>query len=223
MSTRKKSLATWAAQAFASAVVLAGMCSLAQGGVILAVTGGGLYDDVGSEAVGQSFTTPSGGPWHDITFNFFSDVPALTPLASGNAFLLTQEYLGTPGGLSTATPGFLAESTGLMAVNGGDVWVFASNIVLNPNTQYWIYEDTPIFITGASNGGGPSQESYFTFSTGSYSPCTDCDGADPASNFELDGSAVPEPGTWLTGLSGLGIVALTAIRRRSGSRKNTRS
>jgi len=44
---------------------------------------------------GQSFTTPSsGGPWDDITFNLFTDVPPTTAEASGNAFLLGQKYLG---------------------------------------------------------------------------------------------------------------------------------
>jgi hypothetical protein len=62
-----------------------------------------------SARFGQSLMTPSGGPWHDLTFNFFTDVPPTTPTAAGTAFLLTQEYLGTPAALSSSTPGFLAQ------------------------------------------------------------------------------------------------------------------
>jgi hypothetical protein len=62
---------------------------------------------------GESFTTPSGGPWSGIQFNFYSDVPPTAPAATGDAFLLTQEYLGTPSAHGSSTPGFLAESTGI--------------------------------------------------------------------------------------------------------------
>jgi len=87
---------------------------------------------------GQSFTTPSGGPWHNITFNFYSTpaggaTPASTPAAAGTAFLLTQEYLGTPAALSSSTPGYLAQS---ISISGG-VYVFPSSLALSPGTKYW--------------------------------------------------------------------------------------
>src|SRR5665213_2138965 len=128
----------------AMAVSLAAMSSLAQGGVILLVNGGTTTDTI-AEDLGESFTTPGGGPWNDIAFNFFSDVPAATPLAGGDAFLFTQEYLGTPAAMSSATPGFLAAST---SVAGGK-YIFDPSVLLNPGTEYWLYVDTPLQTSGA--------------------------------------------------------------------------
>ena len=62
---------------------------------------------------GVSLTTPVGGPWDSITFNFFDTNG--DPEANGNLYILTSQYLGTPNGLSTLTPGFLAQSIGTVA------------------------------------------------------------------------------------------------------------
>src|ERR1017187_1218375 len=115
-------------------IIFATTASLASAGVIVQQTAG-----LGSatEFFGESFTTPSGGPWGSITFNFYSDVPAATPAAAGNAFLLTQEYLGTPSALTSSTPGFLAAS---VSISGG-VYIFNPSVVINPATQYWVYEN----------------------------------------------------------------------------------
>jgi LPXTG-motif cell wall-anchored protein len=98
---------------------------------------------------GESFTTPAGGPWHNITFNFFSDVPAATPSATGTAYLLTQAYTGTPAGLSSSVAGFVAASTG---VSSGK-FVFAPSVTLQPNTQYFVYVDSSMYITGSVSAG----------------------------------------------------------------------
>ena len=48
----------------------------------------GFNDQVGY--IGQSFTTPglSGdGFWYNVSFNFYSDVPAMTPAAFGRGYL----------------------------------------------------------------------------------------------------------------------------------------
>ena len=157
--------------------------------------------------------TPGGGPWGNITFNFFSDVdPASTPLAAGDAFLLTQEYLGPVSGLSSATPGFLAESTGI----SGGKYTFDWSLMLSGNTEYWIYEDAPIQTTGASTGETPSLQAYF-LNDGDFCTCNTS-----LTNFELDGSTVPEPGTWLTGLTGFGILGLLRLRS-SWSRNKSQS
>ena len=55
---------------------------------------------------GQSITTPTGGPWDNLTFNWF-DSPGANivgiPIAGGTLFLLSSEYLGTPAALSSST------------------------------------------------------------------------------------------------------------------------
>jgi hypothetical protein len=158
--------------------------------------------DVGAAVFsGQSFTTPSGGPWDDISFNLYSNVPATTPTAGGTAFLLTEEYLGTPAGLSGSTPGFLAQSTGI----SGGVWDFAAGVVLNPSTQYWIYENASLVASGNNDISGGQQ--YFT-----YSSSTDFAAEGISANFTLSGSAVPEPST--AGLTGLALAALVIAARR---------
>src|SRR5918993_1028873 len=58
--------------------------------------------------VGQSFVVPESGSFGDLRFNFYTFRKA--PVAFGSLFLLTQEYLGVPGALSAATPGFVARS-----------------------------------------------------------------------------------------------------------------
>ena len=137
---------------------------------------------------GQSFTTPSsGGPWDDITFNFFTNVPPTTAEASGNAFLLSQQYLGTPSNLSSSTPGFLAEST---VITGG-MHVFSTALELSPGTQYFVYENavSPT-LTGANTISGG--QLYFASNT---SP--DFAGDVISLNFTVSGdvvsAAVSEP------------------------------
>jgi hypothetical protein len=183
-------------------IILIATASLAPAGVILQVTSGTGF---ATESFGESFTTPSGGPWNSITFNFYSDVPAVTPAAAGNAFLLTQEYLGTPSGLSAATPGFLAES---VSISGG-VYIFNPSVVLDPNTEYWLYEDTLMTSTGSGTGGSAAGQAYFSDGTSSFSVF---DGGQLA-NFTLSSSSVPEPST--LGLSAVGLIALAlCVRRR---------
>ena len=156
---------------------------------------------------GQSFTTPSGGPWTSIAFNFYSDVPPTTPNAAGNAWLLTQEYLGTPAGLSTTTPGFLAEA---VIISGG-VHIFSPSVALSPGTEYWIYEDAVTSITGSPTGGGPGGQAYFANDTASNFSTV---GGGQIANFTPTGS-VPEPSSLLLFCAGLSGVA-GMIRRKFG-------
>jgi hypothetical protein len=95
------------------------------------VAGGG----TNAQAPGQEVTTPSGGPWDDIVFNFYGGNG--NPVALGTVFLLSQPYSGTASALSTSTLGFIAD-----AVGGGlgGVYTFASSVTLQPNAAYYFYD-----------------------------------------------------------------------------------
>jgi hypothetical protein len=163
-----------------------------------------------SDWFGESFMTPStGGPWNTITFNFLTGDPGTTPVAAGTAYLLSSEYLGLPGNLSSSTPGFIAAST---SVSSG-VYLFSTGVTLSQNTEYWVYEDTPLNITGTSVGAGTAtQHAYLSFtSTQNFSSFP---GA--VSNFSVSGTqttaGAPEPGT--AGLGGAALALLACVARR---------
>jgi hypothetical protein len=187
---------------FLVGLVLTATASISQAAVINQYLNGTV---IAVAVFGESFTTPSGGPWNSISFNFYSDVPPTTAAAAGDAFLLTQEYLGTPSALSSSTPGFLAESVGI----SGGKYIFNTSVVLNPATEYWVYEDVVMSISGSPTGGGPSGQAYFANDTASN--FTDLGGGQIA-NFTLT-SSVPEPSSILLLCTGLGGLA-GMIRRK---------
>jgi len=165
---------------------------------------------------GESFTTPAGGAWNHITFNFYAtaasgSTPASTPAAAGTAFLLTQEYLGTPAALSSSTPGFLAQSIS----NAGGVYTFPPSVVLNPNTQYWVYENALMIATGNGSAGTPAQFAYFS-STATSNFVTF--GGTQVANFLVAGNggvaATPLPSSLLLTVLGVGCLALFQARRK---------
>jgi uncharacterized protein (TIGR03437 family) len=154
--------------------------------------------------VGQSFTTPGGGPWTSITFTFFSD-QGQTPGAAGTAYLFSQPYSGTPGDLTgllggphssavsarradqahVAPAGFLGASAGI----SGGAYVFGPSVTLQSNTAYYLYVDAPAgsFPAGVMTGGAgntsftaSSSGSGFVTSTGS-------------TNFRLSAVSVAPP------------------------------
>lgn len=102
--------------------------------------------------VGQSVTTPSGGPWHNLQFNFYGDASATTPVADGTLWLFSSEYTGTIANVSTSSGGYLA-STDSVANN---VWQFDSSAWLQPNTQYFFYASSPLstYYQGDTYSGG---------------------------------------------------------------------
>lgn len=178
-------------------------------------------------ADGQSVTTPAGGPWNNIQFNFeqcaspsntsCSSTTTNTPFALGDLFLLSQIYDGLPSALSSGTPGFIAEAT---TITSG-VWIFAPNVTLNPGTQYFFYMDTalngPEILYSNANpyAGGQSFEAN-SGNGPSYGP-DDPIIANQDHVFTLAGTAaaVPEPGPApVMAFVVAAIIAVQTLRRR---------
>jgi hypothetical protein len=149
-----------------------------------ATAGGGTLNN--SAYLGQDFITSGGGPWTNVTFNFYTGSSATNPQAAGTAFLLNQQYLGTPNNLNNSTPGYLDSTS---TINSGE-YVFDSGLVLQPNTHYWLYENALI-----NPSGGPNNTGVIYYSNGANSDYTTA--ADSA-NYLVTGtkvSGVPEPTT----------------------------
>jgi hypothetical protein len=147
---------------------------------------------------GQSFTTPAGGPWDSLTFNFYSgEFPSpISPIAEGTGYLLTQQYNGDPANLSNATPGFLAASTGI----SNNEYVFASSVELLPATEYFFYENASFSADG--DASLPSSSSYESAS--SSSPFASIRTAlDFSVNGNIVAASVPETPTAALVLLGL--------------------
>jgi len=153
---------------------------------------------------GESFTTPGGGPWNSLSFNFYFNIPATTPAAPGTAFLLSMAYAGTPAALSNATPGFIASSTS----NAGGIYAFASTVALQPNTEYWIFTNAVSVMSGSITAGTSAQSQYTGVPFVNF--------PSQVLNFTLSGiQATPEPSTWaLTGVALCGLVFFVRRTRR---------
>ena len=98
----------------------------------LDVTGGG----TGTwNYAGQSFVIPQAGSYNNLRFHWYTF--QRTPVAFGTLTLLTQEYLGLPGGLGASTPGFVARSERIT----DNMYVFAADVTIAGGTKYWVYTD----------------------------------------------------------------------------------
>ncbi len=177
-------------------------------GIVTEFAGGTLHNS-STVYIGQSFFTPAGGPWNNIAFNFLADS---TPFATGTAFLLSQHLswsgccdpppVYTPQMLDSAAPGFIAMSTGIS--NGQ--FVFASSVMLQPSTVYYLYVNALIpahTLSGGAELGGPGGCCDAFFASNESSPYIPGFGS---ANFQLFVVAAPEPGT--TGLMLLGLLLL---------------
>lgn len=160
--------------------------------------------------IGQSATTLAGGPFNNITFNFFSDVSGgTTPSAAGDLFVLTQSYAGTPAALSVLTPGFLAQSTGISS----GIYQFNPAVTLQGGTQYFFYANQAVLVSGSNAGGYPGGTAFTA--GGANLPFGVYLGD---ANFRLTGTlvgtAVPEPSMLLGGGVGAVLAAAFAFGKR---------
>jgi hypothetical protein len=173
------------------------------------VAGGG----TNAQAPGQEVTTPSGGPWDDIVFNFYDGNG--NPVALGTVFLLSQSYSGTASALSTSTPGFVAD---VMGGGLGGVYTFASSVTLQPNATYFFYDSALSSGEWGNNANfsaiGAGYQGYGAANGGSSSSYT----ARPfAQAFDLTGTqSVPEPSTVV--LTSTALLALGFLGRKQNGR-----
>ena len=145
---------------------------------------------------GQSFTTPGGGPWNNVTVNFSSFAGA--PVAFGTLYLFTAAYSGTPSGLSGASA--FAASISIVS----NQWTFLPSVSLASSTLYFSYSDA--LFGGSALGAAGSNPyaggviSYASSGATAFRQSTDID-----LSFNVSGtsSAVPEPATYATFAAGM--------------------
>lgn len=124
----------------ASAVPLSALVTIAESATIEQQGTG--QTGTSNNYLGQSLTIPGTGSYNNVRFSWegnTSTSPAAPatrgPIAVGDLFVLTQEYLGLPGSLGASTPGFVAKAE---RIDQGQ-YVFAPSVTLKAGTQYWFY------------------------------------------------------------------------------------
>jgi len=186
--------------------------SNAAAGTILSF-GIGNTDGGNAQDPGLSLLTPTGGPWNDITFNFYQNSEAGSPgapYALGKLFLLDQVYSGKPQDLSASTTGFLAQASG-----DGSVYAFDNSVTLLPNTTYFFYADLGLpngdltYVSDFSGGDLTTNQTYGAPNGNGNFLKFPWD-----INFSLNGNvvAVPEPSSFaMLAVAG---IAMCLVRRR---------
>ncbi len=162
---------------------------------------------------GQSATTPAGGFFDNIVFNYF-DFTTNTAIAPGTLYVFATEYTGLPSALSGAA--FLAKSI----ASAGGYYIFDPALTLAGSTEYYFYNDQGARLR--LNGFNP-----YTDGTG-YSwlvsprdiPFTKNINVDY--NFQLSGLTVPVPAPAPLGVLALPL-SLLLRRHRAGKRRSIAS
>jgi hypothetical protein len=94
-----------------------------------------------------------------------------------------------------------------MGISSGK-YIFSPSVVLNPGTEYWLYEDVVTSISGSGTGGGPGGQAYFANDPSSNFTTL---GGGQITNFTLTGS-VPEPSSML--LLGSAVLGIGSFVKR---------
>jgi hypothetical protein len=183
-----------------AALFVPGILSTAHADTVSSVTNGGVTSLSGYW--GETVTTIAGGPWDALALNFYASSGA--PEAVGDVYLLSQQYLGTPSNLSSSTPGFIAEGTA-----SGGFYDFANGVTVLGGTEYWVYTDAALILTGDAVGN-----EYYYDGGGATSAFNAFPGRDI--NYTLTGSLVttPEPGTSSLLLIGVASLGLMIVARK---------
>jgi hypothetical protein len=168
-------------------VCVAILAPTARAATIASYTGGTILSSGSNFELGQSVTTPTGGPWNNISINFYSS--GGNPFASGNLYLLSQSYSGTASALSSSTSGFIGSATA-----SGNLWTFTPSTTLSANTQYFFYEATsPTSEELFGNSGIPSGGSaYEALGSGDFSALS-TDSENYTLSGQVAGAAAPAP------------------------------
>jgi hypothetical protein len=188
--------------------------------VLVQDTAGTMPNPFGFSA--QSVTTPNGGPFTNITFNFYDSQGAST--APGLALIvLSQPFLG-PGfiidrGVPAELPGFLTKSLS----NSRGEYRFDPTFTLNSNQQYFFYIQGELASLGEILIGG------LTYTGGNYylapnsgSNYTSFPNED--ADFSLSGTTtVPEPSSLALILPAIGAVLGLCRWRRPMSPARSRT
>lgn len=162
---------------------------------------------------GQSVTTPSGGPWNNIRFNFYSDLAMTTPTAAGELFIFSNVLaFSSRGGQIPILPADVDETlTGFVAKSSGVVdnaWQFDVSLQLQANTKYWFYSTTQMPVSFHMYNPVTEGEAYASVdAAGPYSPQIHGD-----YGFALQGTVVPEPASIM--MLGLGLGGLLLRKRK---------
>lgn len=190
-------------------LLLAGILALlplsAANAVIITQDQSGTATSSGGFFWGQSFTTGAGTGWNNITFNLYD--PQNNPLAGGTGFIFASQFAGTVANLASGSPLAISVSS------GGGLYTFAPAFTLAAATQYFFYTDGSLTLRG--NGNSYTGGNYF-YSGNVNSGFSSSGGNDV--NFQVNGTAVPEPATWAMLIAGFGLVGLAARRKPATTR-----
>ncbi|HUP03291.1 MAG TPA: hypothetical protein VMU19_04845 [Bryobacteraceae bacterium] len=185
-------------------LLLLGVAASGSATSLASLTSGGSIHN--GAAYGQSVTTPNGGPWDNIDFNFMDDS---NNYAIGGLYVLTEAYTGAPGDLSPSTAGYL----GFTSTITDGVWNF-SGVTLSSDTQYFFYMDSIVplgqgvdLVSPSAYAGGNT----YAAGGGTFVSFSGYD-----MEFVLAGDQVsntPEPGTLALVACGLGLAAMPRRRK----------
>jgi methyl coenzyme M reductase beta subunit len=188
-------------------VALVGAALLASNGVAATIVSqeqGGTEVSVPGITWGESFATPVGVSFHDVTITFYAAKGGA--VAAGAGYLFAAPYAGGPSGLGAAS----ALATSVSSTGG--VWSFAPTFTLAPGTRYYFYEDTPLpaLLGDAVSAAG---DAYFV----TFNSNTNFIDLGPNDiDYTVTGvSAIPEPAPWGMMLAGLSLGGLVLRRRRT--------